>query len=107
VRGLINYYRPADNLVKVKSLVEGIRRSCALTLARKHNKPLLWAYTVYGVDISLELPSGDKVALPTRAFITNMVSKLTTDESATLDLIVRMGRALFHPAVKTIHSTSA
>jgi uncharacterized protein YutD len=36
--GLMNYYRPADNLSKLKGLIEGLRRSCALTLARKHKK---------------------------------------------------------------------
>ena len=75
MRGLINYYKPADNLPKVKSLVEGPRRSCALTLARKHKKSSLWVYTTYGSGIELELPSGSKVALPTRAHIRNVAAK--------------------------------
>ena len=38
--GLLNHYRPADNLLEVKGLLEGLRRSCALTLAMKHKKPI-------------------------------------------------------------------
>ena len=86
MRGLINYYKPADNLPKVKSLVEGLRRSCALTLARKHKKSSLWVYTTYGSDIELELPSGSKVALPTRAHITNVAAKFSTDETVGFDI---------------------
>lgn len=94
MRGLINYYKPADNLPKVKSLIEGLRRSCILTLARKHKKSRLWAYTTYGTDVELELPAGNKVALPTRAKITNVVSKFPSGESAGFDLesIVRKFR---------------
>ena len=39
--GLINYYRPVDNLIRVKGLIEGLRKSCCLTLAFKHKKPLV------------------------------------------------------------------
>lgn len=38
--GLTDYYRPADNFSSVKGLIEGLRRSCALTLARKHKKQI-------------------------------------------------------------------
>ncbi len=38
--GMLNYYRPADNLGEVKGLLEGLRRSCGLTLAMKHKKPI-------------------------------------------------------------------
>ena len=36
--GLLNYYQPADNLGEVKGLLEGLRKSCSLTLAMKHKK---------------------------------------------------------------------
>jgi len=40
IQGLINYYRAADNFSSVKGVAEALRRSCALTLSRKHKKSL-------------------------------------------------------------------
>lgn len=38
MRGILNYYRGADNLYNVKGIINLIRRSCAMTLAHKHKK---------------------------------------------------------------------
>ena len=64
MNGLLNYYRPADNFTSVKSVVEGLRRSCALSLAIKHKKNLKWSYNTYGLDIRITV--GDRTfSLPT------------------------------------------
>lgn len=74
MRGIINYYRPADNLSRVKGLVEGLRKSCVLTLARKHKKNAYWAYGEYGDNVEIRLTSDRTVSLPT----TEDVGRLTT-----------------------------
>lgn len=38
IRGLLNYYSPADNFAKVKSVTAALRKGCLFTLARKHKK---------------------------------------------------------------------
>lgn len=38
MRGIMNYYQCVDNLSGVKSIVEHVRKSCILTLCRKHKK---------------------------------------------------------------------
>jgi hypothetical protein len=53
MNGLLNYYRPADNFNSVKSVVEGLRRSCALTFAIKHKKNLKWFYNNYSLNIKV------------------------------------------------------
>ena len=63
--GIINYYRVADNFYSVKSLIEGLRKSCVLTLARKHKKRPKWVYGVYGDNISITLTQGGDISLPT------------------------------------------
>ena len=62
--GMLSYYQPADNLREVKGLLEGLRRSCGLTLAMKHKKPMGWVYNTYGEDIAASTPDGKTVALP-------------------------------------------
>lgn len=71
MNGLLNYYRPADNFTSVKSVVEGLRRSCALSLAIKHKKNLKWSYDTYGLDISVTV--GDRTfSLPTIETLSKM-----------------------------------
>lgn len=36
--GLLFYYQAADNFIKIKNILFHLRKSCVLTLARKHNK---------------------------------------------------------------------
>lgn len=72
--GIINYYKPADNLSDVKGIVEGLRKSCVLTLARKHKKNTYWVYAQYGDDIRVTTISGKEVTLPT----TEQIGKQTT-----------------------------
>lgn len=88
MHGLLNYYRPADNYNKVKTLVEGLRRSCASTLANKHKKNLAWAYVHYGEDISnsqgpLGLPSMKEVADRGKKFV------ISEEFGFNLELIMR------------------
>lgn len=89
--GLINYYRPADNLVKVKGLIEGLRRSCCRTLAFKHKKPLVWVYTVYSEDVKIKLPTGETSVLPSMKFIADLTPKFSTSNDCgfNLDEIVK------------------
>lgn len=44
---LLHWFRCCNNFSKVKFLVEFLRRSCFLTLCRKHNKSKNWGYSVY------------------------------------------------------------
>ena len=76
--GLLNYYRPADNLSRVKGLIEGLRRSCALTLAFKHKKSIFWSYNAYGEDISLKI-DGRVYALPSPSLVSSMAKKFLVD----------------------------
>lgn len=43
----MNWFRFCNNLSRVNYIIELIRQSCFLTLARKHNKSKNWAYSVY------------------------------------------------------------
>lgn len=86
MNGLINYYHPADNLVKVKGLIEGLRRSCCLTLAYKHKKPLVWVYTVYSEDMQIKLPTGNTSALPSMNFIANLKPKFSVSDDCGFNL---------------------
>lgn len=69
--GLLEYYRPADNFSTVKSLVELIRRSCSLTLARKHKKTISWVFDIYGENTSTEVRKGFTVSLPSKGSVAN------------------------------------
>lgn len=61
--GLLNYYSPASNFLRIKGLVEGLRRSCHLTLAMKHKKLYAWSLRQYGPNVALEL-NGQTFSLP-------------------------------------------
>jgi hypothetical protein len=76
MHGLLNYYRPADNFIRIKGLVEGLRRSCCLTLAAKHKKNTFWAYNTYGEDIKL-INFGRTYSLPPRKHIATLTTKFT------------------------------
>ena len=94
IHGLINYYRPVDNLIRVKGLIEGLRRSCCLTLALKHKKPLVWVYTTYSADVKIGLPTGVVSSLPSLNYISNLESKFSVskDCSFNLDNIIKKSR---------------
>lgn len=64
MRGFINWFRPADNFDKVKSLVESLRISCIYTLGRKHKKSQRWVRLRFGADIRNE-----EAALPTQTWV--------------------------------------
>jgi retron-type reverse transcriptase len=83
--GMMNYYRPADNFIKVKGLIEGLRRSCALTLSIKHKKPTVWVYNTYGEDITLQI-SGKTFSLPSPHYVANTHTKFLTDDNVGFDL---------------------
>jgi hypothetical protein len=51
ILGILNWYSGASNFGRVKSLAQLLRKSCILTLAHKHKKPVNWVYTVYGRDV--------------------------------------------------------
>ena len=93
--GLINCYRPADNLVKVKGLIEGIRRSCCLTLAYKHKKPLVWAYTIYSEDVKVNLPTGESFTLPSMDFIAGLEPKFSVSDDVGFNLEAIMKKYRF------------
>lgn len=80
MHGLIQYYRPASNFYKIKSLVEGLRKSCLLTLAIKHKKLYSWAIVFYGPDVSLTI-QGREFKLPTISYIANLSQKYLIKEA--------------------------
>lgn len=75
---LIYYYRVADNFSRVKSIIAHLRKSCLLTLARKHKKNKAWAYRTYGDDVEIII-KGVSVKLPTRNFISQLGKKFLVD----------------------------
>nr|YP_009720770.1 putative LAGLIDADG DNA endonuclease [Ostreobium quekettii]QGQ61982.1 putative LAGLIDADG DNA endonuclease [Ostreobium quekettii] len=86
--GLLNYYRPADNLGEVKGLLEGLRRSCGLTLAMKHKKSTYWVYNTYGEDIAVSAPDDKRVALPLIGKVAAAATKWPDSVKAGFDLDV-------------------
>jgi len=86
MNGLLNYYRPADNFSSIKSVVEGLRRSCALSLAIKHKKNLKWSYHNYGLDIKVDV--GDRTfSLPTIKTLSDMdINFLIKEDTVGLDI---------------------
>ena len=84
--GMFNYYQPADNLGEVKGLLEGLRRSCALTLAMKHKKPTDWVYNTYGEDIAVSTPDDKMVALPPIGKVAAAATKWPDSVGAGFDL---------------------
>ncbi len=83
--GLLNWYRCADNFTSVKGIVELMRKSCALSLARKHNKYIAKTYQTYGPDVKLELQDRI-VSLPSIQYVMNLSSKFTTSSLTGFDL---------------------
>lgn len=79
--GLLSYYRAADNLSKVKSLVAHLRKSCIFTLARKHKKNKAWAYETYSDDVKLEIGENSSVGLPSRDYVSRLSKEFLIDES--------------------------
>ena len=75
MNGILKRYWLADNFNRVKNIVEGLRKSCALTLSIKHKKTIRWVYNTYGVDIELKL---DNIvfSLPTIKTLVNMNPKV-------------------------------
>jgi Type II intron maturase len=86
INELIDYYRPSDNLIKVKCLIEGLRRSCCLTLAFKHKKPLVWVYTTYSEDVKVNLPAGMVLSLPSLNYIVSLESKFSVSKDCSFNL---------------------
>ena len=84
--GLLSYYQPAENLGEVKRLMEGLRRSCGLTLAMKHKKPIVWVYNTYGEDIAASTPDGKTVALPPIGKVAAAATKWPDSVGASFDL---------------------
>lgn len=72
---ILSWYSGADNFSKVKSLVQLLRKSCILTLARKHKKSVPWVHTVYGRDVSVSRGK-EKIYLRSRASILSHRNKL-------------------------------
>jgi len=78
--GLLYYYRAADNFSKVKSIISHLRKSCILTLARKHKKNKSWAYETYGDDVSVKVEGSKILELPTREFVSGLSKKFLVDD---------------------------
>lgn len=72
--GLLNFYSPASNFHGIKSLVEGLRRSCHLTLAMKHKKAYNWAIQLYGPDVEITI-YGKTYKLPGARYTANLSKK--------------------------------
>jgi Type II intron maturase/Reverse transcriptase (RNA-dependent DNA polymerase) len=54
MRGILNYYQCAENFSGIKSIVEHLRKSCLLTLCRKHKKKMNWGYKNFGINVSIK-----------------------------------------------------
>lgn len=80
IYGLLSYYRAADNFNKVKSIISHLRKSCMLTLARKHKKNKAWAFENYGDDVSVKVNDSTVVELPTREFVSRLGKKFLIDD---------------------------
>jgi hypothetical protein len=93
---LINYYRPVDNLIRVKGFIEGLRKSCCLTLALKHKKPLVWVYTTYSENVVVVLPTGMITSLPNLNYIANLKSKFFVSKDCSFNLDDIMKNYRFH-----------
>jgi len=74
MRGYLQWYSLADNLGRVKSIIELIRQSCAYTLARKHKKSTRWVYIKYGQDLRLRDAQGE-ITLPSRNWVRELKQK--------------------------------
>jgi len=48
---ILNWYRCCYNFSKLKFIIELLRQSCLMTLARKHNKRKTWAYFVFTSEL--------------------------------------------------------
>lgn len=75
-----------NNLIKIKGLIEGLRRSCCLTLAFKHKKPLVWVYTTYSEDVKVDLPTGVTLSLPSLGYIASLESKFSVSKDCGFNL---------------------
>lgn len=86
MHGLLNFYRPASNFHGIQSLVQGLRRSCHLTLAIKHKKLYDWAIRAYGPDVECKV-YGKVYKLPDVGYTANLSKKfLVTGSSERLNL---------------------
>jgi len=73
---LLNWFRCCDNFIKVKFFVEFLRRSCFLTLCRKHNKSKNWAYGIYTPNLLLSTSIFNKnSSFPSKVFVSCLKSK--------------------------------
>lgn len=54
MRSVLNYYQCVDNLSGIKSIVGHLRKSCLLTLCRKHKKKMSWGYKNFGINVSVK-----------------------------------------------------
>ena len=87
MRGILRYYQCADNLSAVKSILEHLRKSCVLTLCRKHKKKTNWGYKTFGNNVSLNwmdktfaLPSRSEIRNAPQTFFTNQIDGFCLDK---------------------------
>lgn len=80
MKGILHHYQCVDNLSAVKSIIEHLRKSCVLTLCRKHKKKAYWGYKTFGTDVSLNwmgktfsLPSKSENRNAPKTFFTNQI----------------------------------
>lgn len=85
MRGILNYYQCADNFSGVKSIIEHLRKSCILTLCRKHKKKANWGYKTFGPNVSMNW-MGRQFALPSRAEIRNAPITFSVNNAVGFDL---------------------
>lgn len=78
--GLLYWFSKADNLNKVKGVVELLRYSCMLTLAAKHKYTLVRTLLIFGRDVSVVTGLGLKFTLPTKQYIRDFSKKVFFDQ---------------------------
>nr|YP_010700506.1 putative group II intron reverse transcriptase/maturase mat2 [Strombomonas costata]WCH63589.1 putative group II intron reverse transcriptase/maturase mat2 [Strombomonas costata] len=67
---ILYWFRFVDNLGQIKKLIEFLRKSCLLTICRKHNKSKSWAYGIYTPNlVVLNGLFNTKSFFPTKSFV--------------------------------------
>lgn len=64
IRDYLNWFSCVNNFTSAKNIIWTLRISCLKTLARKHNKNLKWALTIYTINVTTESQNGENFSLP-------------------------------------------
>lgn len=72
MNGLLFYYKPVNNIWKIKKLIEKLKQSCILTLKTKHNKNLKWVFKIFSKNIKQFILTNCFIKLPVFTEICNI-----------------------------------